>query len=161
MNLSLALAIGMLSSCAKDENISPSSGSHSSFKAPEGDELLLSFAKKSLDGRGSAYTIDVLASGIVLFNGIENTEFRGEIKFEMDRDAAWDIAFEMQNQGFYDLQDEYPSDNGTNTTRATVLALDNENVKEVIDQGDAPDGLLSIQKMIVERTNVVELIGKE
>ncbi len=160
LNLSLALGIAMLSSCSKDESLSPSAANHSSYREPEDDELLFSFT--SQNGNRDvpvSYSIEILANGTGIFVG-KGTRFEGKLEIEIEPNLVWDIAYEMKNMGFCDLENEYLQHDDATSYQVTVLNLDVKNVKKVVDHGDAPDVLLDIQRMLIDRTNIRELIGE-
>jgi hypothetical protein len=160
LSLSLLLGLSLLSSCTKDENISPSTSStYSNLREPKGGEILFSFFSKSGGDAPKSFLIEVNAEGTIRFEGLEGTRLIGSYEMQGDHDILWDVAYEMENMEFRKLENEYLELDGTDTYRVTVLNSDVKDRKKVVDHGVAPDNLTAIQTMIIERTEVKELIG--
>jgi Domain of unknown function (DUF6438) len=163
MNLSIAIGIALLSSCAKDEAPSISSngagGSGSALaRAPKGDETLFMIRKHEGLEDDVAYEIRVTADGEVLFNGISGVRFIGTYEFKVDEMIVWDIAQSMSDRGFLDMRDEYPAQD-LNGARATILNLDTRTTKTVIDYNvDIPDALDDMERQIIERLDLGEFV---
>ena len=161
LNLSLAIGIAMFSSCAKEQSATPSAAinnSHSAYKAPEGDEPLLTIRKEAGRADFAIYNIFVTARGVVTFEGIKGVNFIGIKEFQLDEAQVWGLAYEMRDQGFNELRDEYPYVEGAGA-RTTMLNVDDESAKKVIDFGDAPDQLIEIERQLIDRLELRDMIG--
>jgi membrane dipeptidase len=123
-----------------------------------GDPIVISLRRTICFGRCPAYSVTIREDGTVTYQGAEFTKISGTHTWKIDPAAVRSLAKEMQDAGYFDLQDEYRAlvtDHPTTYTSLTV----GTRTKQIKNYVAGPPRLKEIEERIDQVAGTKKYVG--